>query len=101
MNTTAHLARTTSFRRRALSVAAALPVLTVAVASISPIANADGNNSRPPAACTITPTASSMPFHVDALLGTVRVENGAMKILHNVQCTDGRTGTVWISSDII
>jgi hypothetical protein len=42
-----------------------------------------------------------MSFDVVGLLATIRTADGIPEILHDVRCTDGRVGTVWIAANVI
>jgi hypothetical protein len=93
MSTQPHTPTTHS---RLISVGA----LAIAIAAVALPGSATAERERSPGACTVRPSAETLPFEV-VLLETYRQSNGIPEILHDVKCSDGRTGTVWIGPDLI
>jgi len=80
-----------------------LLALVIALLAI-PAAHAKATDTpllRPLGGCSLTPTANAISFDVTALLTTVRNFDGAIEVLHDAHCLDGRVGTVWIAGDVI
>jgi len=91
-------------RRRAVhrTTTASLAAMAVIAAAVQGAhGTAASTPARPSGGCTLTPTANSVAFNVTALLMTVRITDGVIEILHDAHCTDGRSGTVWITANII
>jgi hypothetical protein len=87
-----------SRRRMTVTVLAAALAAGAAPAAHSA---ATGSPATPTGNCLVTSPGNSMTFDVTALLTTVRLVDGTMEVLHDIQCSDGRGGAIWIAGDII
>ena len=91
-------------RRRVVRRGTTAGLLALAIAAVAmPAARGTATNTpaRPLGGCTLTPSADTAGFNVAALLMTVRMADGVIEMLHDVHCTDGRVGNVWITGHVI
>ena len=72
------------------------PVALIAGVAAVPFAPTDASSFRTPRlACTWTPAADVLSFGPH-LVGTVRVVDAEVEVLHSVRCTDGTERWLWM-----